>query len=134
MNRQHAKKHRKNCTRSEGLLWSILRGRQLCGLKFRREHLIDPWIVDFACVGKSLVVEIDGGYHDATIEVDLRRQRDLESRGWKVVRFTDEEVEQDAEAVARGIAVAIEMDYSFEPRSKTGSGARSIRAKKAKPK
>ncbi|SMP59011.1 Very-short-patch-repair endonuclease [Neorhodopirellula lusitana] len=134
MNHQHASNRRQNNTRSEGLLWSILRGQQLCGLKFRREHPIDPWIVDFACVAKSLVVEIDGGYHDGKIDDDLRRQRDLESRGWKVVRFTDQEVEQDAEAVARGIAAAIEMEYSFDPRLKTGSGARSIRARKPKPK
>jgi leucyl-tRNA synthetase len=134
MSHDYARDHRKNSTRSEGLLWSILRGRQLCGLKFRREHSIAPWIVDFACLEKSLVVEIDGGYHDLTIEHDLRRQRDLESRGWMVVRFTDEEVEDDAEAVARAIVAAIGMEYSYQPRMRTGSGARNVRAKKPKPK
>ena len=74
MSSKFARDRRKNATRSEGLLWSILRGKQLCGLKFRREHPIEPWIVDFACVSKHLVIEIDGGYHDATIENDLRRQ------------------------------------------------------------
>ncbi|MDA8744825.1 DUF559 domain-containing protein [Rubripirellula amarantea] len=134
MPNENARDRRKNKTKSEGLLWSILRGQQLCGLKFRREHPIEPWIVDFACVSESLVVEIDGGYHDETIEDDVRRQRDIESRGWRVVRFTDEEVEKDTESVARGIATAIGIEYSFEPRLKTGSGGRSIRAKKAKPK
>ncbi|MAP07806.1 MAG: hypothetical protein CMM00_02905 [Rhodopirellula sp.] len=134
MSHDQASNRRKNSTRSEGLLWSILRGQQVCGLKFRREHSIAPWIVDFACLAKSLVVEIDGGYHDATIERDMRRQRDLESRGWQVLRFTDEEVENDAEAVARAIVAAIDMEYSFQPRLKTGSGARNIHAKKPKPK
>ena len=55
---------RKTQTRSEGLLWSVLRAKQLCGLKFRRQYPIETWIVDFACPEKMLIVEVDGGYHD----------------------------------------------------------------------
>lgn len=130
----NARELRKRQTRSEGLLWSILRGGQLCGLKFRRQHPIAPWIVDFACVAKQLVVEIDGGYHDATQEEDLRRQRDLEQRGWTVLRFTDKDVEQDAESVARSIAVQVGLEYRFTPRRKTGSGMKSIKVQNPKPK
>ena len=61
MNRKNnASKIRKRQTESESLLWNILRTRQLCGLKFRRQHPIGPYVVDFACVEKHLVVEIDG--------------------------------------------------------------------------
>ncbi len=134
MKSEFARHRCKNATRSEGLLWSILRGRQICGLKFRREHPIEPWIVDFACVAKRLIVEVDGGYHEETAKDDLRRQRDLESKGWTVIRFTDEEVERDAEAVSRAIASKLDMEYSFKKRTKTGSGKNSIRAKKPKPK
>ena len=92
---ERARSLREKQTRSEGLLWSILRARQLCGLKFRRQHPIGPWITDFACREKMLVVEIDGGYHDETVEEDLTRQKYLESLGWTVIRFTAEDVEQD---------------------------------------
>ena len=79
-------------TTSEGLLWSVLRAQQLCGLKFRRQHPIEPWIVDFACPQKMLFVEVDGGYHDNAVEDDLKRQKHLETLGWKVIRFTEKEV------------------------------------------
>ncbi|MEX1028058.1 MAG: endonuclease domain-containing protein [Candidatus Paceibacterota bacterium] len=132
-NAEHNARHlRQHQTRSEGLLWSVLRAGQLCGLKFRRQHTISPWIVDFACIAKRLIVEIDGGYHDATQEEDLRRQRDLETRGWTVLRFTDEDVERDAEAVARSIIARVGLEYQFKPRQTTGSGKKSIKAKKSK--
>ena len=121
---------RRNQTRSEGLLWSILRAKQLCGLKFRRQHPMGPWVADFACVEKMLVVEIDGGYHDVTIAEDLRRQQDLQRLGWTVIRFSDDDVENDAEAVARAIAEELSIPYEFKKRQKTGSGMRSIRAAK----
>ena len=99
-----ARNRRQAKTKSEGLLWSVLRAKQLCGLKFRRERPIGPFIVDFACVSRKLVVEIDGGYHDETVERDRTRQELIERAGWEVIRFTDKEVEGDAEAVARAIA------------------------------
>jgi len=113
-------------TVSEGLLWSVLRARQLCGLKFRRQHPIEPWIVDFACPQQMLVVEIDGGYHDNVVENDLKRQRQLESMRWKVIRFSDKDVEVDAEGVARAIARVLNLEYEFKPRKATGSGMRCI--------
>ena len=93
----NARERRKQATVSEGLLWSILRARQLCNLKFRREHPICGFIADFACEEQKLVVEIDGGYHDQTAEKDLARENALRELGWNVARFSDE----DAEAVGR---------------------------------
>jgi very-short-patch-repair endonuclease len=121
---------RETQTASEGLLWSVLRARQVCGLKFRRQHPIEPWIVDFACPQQMLVVEIDGGYHDYVVENDLKRQRHLESMGWKVLRFSDKDVEEDAKAVARAIARELNLEYEFSPRRATGSGMHSMNATK----
>ncbi len=127
-----ARERRQQKTTSEGLLWHLLRGRQVSGLKFRREHKIGPWIADFACIAKQLVVEVDGGYHDQTAEKDLRRQRDLERLGWKVVRYTAEDVERDAEAVVRAIATEAGLDFEYIARKNTGSGMLNVRAKQPK--
>lgn len=111
-------------------MWSVLRAKQVCGLKFRRQHPIEPWIVDFACSQKMLVVEIDGSYHDYVVEDDLKRQKHLEALGWNVIRFADKEVEQDAEAVARAIARELNLPYEFKPRKATGSGMKDINTPK----
>ena len=129
-NSTRARSLRKTQTISEGLLWSVLRGKQLCGLKFRRQHPIEPWIVDFACPQKMLIVEIDGNYHDNVVEDDLKRQKKLEDLGWKVIRFTDKEVEEDSEAVARAIARELNLPYEFRPRKATGSGMKNINGPK----
>jgi len=84
----------------------------LCGLKFRRQYPIDPFIVDFACVEKKLVGELDGGYHEYVENQDRTRQQQLESAGWSVIRFTNEDVAGDVEAV--GIAIARHL--GIEPR------------------
>jgi very-short-patch-repair endonuclease len=127
---ERARSLRKTQTVSEGLLWSVLRARQMCGLKFRRQHPIELWIVDFACPQQMLVVEIDGGYHDDVVEHDLKRQEHLESLGWKVLRFTDKDVEEDVEAIARTIARELNLEYEFSPRKATGSGMKSTNTTK----
>ncbi|WP_235908758.1 endonuclease domain-containing protein [Roseiconus nitratireducens] len=121
----NSRDRRRRSTKSEGLLWSILRSKQLCVLKFRREHPVGPFIVDFACVSRMLVVEVDGGYHDQTIEADRERQELIEQSGWQIIRFTDREVEDNAEAVARAIANHMGIQYEFNPRSRRGSGNKS---------
>ncbi len=121
----NARERRRQSTPSEGLLWSILRARQLCGLKFRREHPIGGFIADFACEAKKIVVEIDGGYHDQTGEQDEARERMLRELGWDVLRFSDEDVERDAEAVGQAIAKYLRLEYSFQKRSGGGSGIKA---------
>jgi len=123
-----ARELRKRQTTSEGLLWSVLRARQLCGLKFRRQHPIGSWFVDFACPEKMLVVEIDGGYHDETVGKDLNRQRQIEQLGWRVLRVTADDVEQDAETVARGFARELGLPFEFERRKATGSGMLNLKS------
>jgi very-short-patch-repair endonuclease len=69
----------------------------LNGLKFRRQDPIGPYFADFACVGQRFVIEIDGSYHDAVCEADLNREAYLHARGWRVIRFSAEDVENDVE-------------------------------------
>ncbi|WP_145304899.1 endonuclease domain-containing protein [Crateriforma conspicua] len=128
----HARRRRSDATTSEGLLWSLHRGKQLCGPKFQREHPVGSYIADFACVTEQLVVEIDGGYHDENAEADLQRQEAIERLGWRIIRFTDQEVEQDAEAVCRALASFLGIPYDFQERSRNGSGFRSVHASPVK--
>ena len=84
-------------TKAEHLLWQMLRARQLDGYKFRRQHGIDAYIVDFFCHAASLVIELDGGVHDdpEVKKQDAERQRFLEENGYRVLRFKNEEVTND---------------------------------------
>lgn len=125
---QRARQLRLGQTKSESLLWSLLRAKQVCGLKFRRQHPIGSYVADFACVARKLVIEIDGGYHDFIAEKDLKRESFIKCQGWDVLRFNDEDVEEDVEVVARGIATHLGLQYDFIRRSKTGSGMLSQRS------
>nr|WP_116970817.1 DUF559 domain-containing protein [Blastomonas sp. UPD001] len=87
-----ARQMRREPTPAEEKLWQKLRHKQLLGFKFRRQHTIDRFIVDFYCGEARLVVEVDGEVHDYTQEEDAIRQDFLESLGLRVVRFRNEEV------------------------------------------
>jgi adenine-specific DNA-methyltransferase len=93
---------RKSSTKAERALWAQLRDRQLGGHKFRRQQPIGPYIVDFFCLERKLVVEVDGGQHGP--EVDERRTAFLESEGCRVLRFWNEEVLESMDGVLRIIA------------------------------
>jgi very-short-patch-repair endonuclease len=88
-------------TGPEKRLWSRLRSRQLQGSKFRRQHGIGPYIVDFYCPEQSLVIEIDGDSHaDAEqIQKDQRRDRYLQSIGLRVVRYTNDDIMKNLDGV-----------------------------------
>ena len=100
---EYRRKLRTTQTKAEGIVWAMVRNRRLGGFKFRRQFAIEHLIVDFVCLEQRLVVELDGGYHDMTIEEDIERDRFLAERGFLVFRIPNEEVFQDADAVARGI-------------------------------
>ncbi|MQG33656.1 MAG: endonuclease domain-containing protein [SAR202 cluster bacterium] len=82
-----ARNLRKNPTDAERLLWSHLRDRQLGGDRFRRQHPIGKYIVDFVCLKRALVVELDGGQHSDSRQYDADRTAHLDRRGFKVIRF-----------------------------------------------
>ncbi|MCA9129812.1 MAG: endonuclease domain-containing protein [Planctomycetales bacterium] len=117
-----AKKLRANQTKAESLLWELVRSSQLCGLKIRRQHPIGPYFADFACLSKRFVVELDGDYHDQVCAEDLSRQKHLESMGWRVIRFSNDDVLEDVEAVTRAIATQLGLVYSLCRRKPDGSG------------
>ena len=92
-------------TKAEIILWSKLKGKQLNGLKFRRQHGINNYIVDFYCPELRLVIEIDGGVHcyDSRITYDKQRQEEIEALGIKVLRYTNNDVIKNLEGVLNNI-------------------------------
>ncbi len=87
-----ARRLRSDITDAEKYLWAGLRDRQLCGAKFRRQHPIGPFITDFCCVERGLVVELDGGQHAEQGAADQRRTGAIETQGYRVVRFWNNDV------------------------------------------
>lgn len=99
-----ARSLRANQTDAERRLWSLLRSRQLNGLKFRRQHLIGSYIVDFCCAEHRLVVELDGGQHADEVQKDERRTQRLNEEGYRVLRFWNHEVLTETAAMVEAIA------------------------------
>jgi very-short-patch-repair endonuclease len=97
-------------TDAEQRLWQALRNRQLGGWKFRRQYPVGPFIADFACVEKKLVVEVDGGQHAKGLEKDHKRSEYLELRGYRVLRFWDNQVLQETDSVLEAIMFAVLED------------------------
>lgn len=105
---------RANQTDAEARIWSHLRNRGLGNARFRRQIAIDPYIVDFICTDHMLIVEIDGGQHAYQIEYDERRTKFLENRGYRVLRFWNNEVLANTEGVLE--AILAELVKSPSPR------------------
>ncbi len=101
--RQAAQKFRKVATPSEAILWQALRRRQLDGRKFRRQHPIASFVVDFVCIQQMLIVEVDGAIHADQLEADQERQALLESLGYRVLRLSADIVERDLAAALAAI-------------------------------
>ena len=102
--KEHALKMRDNATNAEHYLWQNLRGKQL-GVKFRRQHPIGEYIADFICLAEMLIIEVDGGYHQELIqkEADILRTNKLNALGYRVIRFTNDEVLFDIDHVLNTI-------------------------------
>ena len=91
MPKQNARRLRQSSTDAERGMWSALRDRRLKGYKFRRQHPVGAFIVDFACTEHGLVIEVDGGQHSYSAR-DPRRTAWLESQGWRVIRFWNNDI------------------------------------------
>jgi very-short-patch-repair endonuclease len=89
---QHARELRNQMTPAERKLWQFLSGRKLMNLKFRRQHLIVSFIVDFYCPEKKLIIEVDGGTHIDNQIYDEARENYLKSKGFRILRFLNTEV------------------------------------------
>ena len=99
---EKARDLRKAITPAERRLWSALRSRKLNGCKFRRQHPLGWFIVDLVCIERRLVIEVDGGQHAENPD-DERRTAWLEAQGWRVIRFWNDEVAENLDAVAERI-------------------------------
>jgi len=105
--RNRARKLRQQQTDVETKLWLRLRDRQLCGAKFRRQHPIGPYIVDFCCPDRGLIVELDGGQHAEQTAADQVRTCFLETDGYRVVRFWNHEVLEQMDAILQEIVTLL---------------------------
>ncbi len=115
---------RRELTNAEDRLWQRLRRKQVLGFKFRRQHAIDRFIVDFYCAEARLVVEIDGPIHQYSPEQDTLREQLLTSLGLRVLRFTNEQVLGPLDAVIEEIMEALAdptpQPHPHTPSSRTG--------------
>jgi len=129
-----ARRFRRNQTDAEGLVWSMLRSKQVDGLKFRRQEAIGPYIVDFVSFEKSLIIEIDGGQHGESRgrRQDEARSMWLRQQGYQVLRFWNNDVLLSREAVAETIRAALELGNAPSPQPSPikGEGAKTKRYRK----
>ena len=102
-----ARKLRRQSSDAECALWKQLRGRRLKGYKFRRQAIIDPYIVDFLCLEAKLIIEADGGQHAEQIAYDTLRTARLENMGYSVMRFWNHEILGELCSVLEQIAKAL---------------------------
>lgn len=104
-----ARQMRHEPTHAENILWEAIRNRKLNDFKFRRQHPIDRFIVDFYCAEAHLVIEVDGTIHDYTPDEDALRQAFIESRGLRVLRFRNQEVLENLVSTLSKITLALNI-------------------------
>ena len=114
--KEYAKKHRDNPTKAELIIWEFLKSKQLEKFKFRRQHIIGQYIADFVCLDRMLVIEIDGKIHQLpdNKESDEIRTQWLESKGFKVIRFTNDEVINETDKVLSQIKESLNNQKSHK--------------------
>jgi very-short-patch-repair endonuclease len=101
-----ARKLRRQSTNPEDILWSLLRAHRLDGLKFRRQVPLLGYTVDFLCLQRKLVIELDGAQHDGERDYDAARTQEIERHGFTLIRFRNETVLNDRDAVIAAIREA----------------------------
>lgn len=111
----NARTLRTNLTLTEQRLWNALRNKQLQGHRFRRQHPIGPYIADLACIEQMLVIELDGGQHHDQIHYDENRTLFMQTQGWQVLRFWNNDVLQNFDGVLATIADALTITPPSQP-------------------
>lgn len=112
-----ARELRARGTRAEEVLWQELRSRRLGGLKFRRQHPIGPFVLDFCCVERRLAIEVDGGVHGTLEERDAERESLLVAAGFRVLRFSNDDVQQRLSQVLESIQTAAQVEPPSRPKA-----------------
>jgi very-short-patch-repair endonuclease len=125
MNPNHRRQHRHNVpaardlrqreTSAEDSLWEMLRDRRLGGLKFRRQHPVGPFVIDFCCPAHRLAIELDGGVHAGQRQEDAEREAVLTAAGYRVLRFPNEAVCDRLSDVLSTIAAAAQEERLPRP-------------------
>jgi very-short-patch-repair endonuclease len=107
---ERARELRRADTAAEQRLWNALRDRRIAGLKFVRQLPVGPYFADFACRSKKLVIEVDGALHgdEEAVAYDARRTAFLEREGYRVIRFTNDDVYKALPEVCEAIVAAVE--------------------------
>lgn len=107
LTKNYVKELRQNSTDAEKHLWYYLRARRLKGYKIRRQHLIYPYVVDFVCLERKLIIELDGGQHDNQHSYDEKRTAFLQTKEYLVLRFWNHEALQETDTVLNEILAAL---------------------------
>ncbi len=110
MDKIKARELRKNLTEAERVLWRYLRLRQFDGNKLRRQQPIGKYIVDFVCLEKKFIVEVDGGQHNLQIDYDSEHNEWLERQGFRILRFWNNQVLKEIDAVKERIMEVLNSD------------------------
>ncbi len=100
---------RRNLTPAEKIMWQLLRDRRFKDFKFRRDHPVDRFLVDFCCPKAALIIEVDGPVHDHQKEEDQKRQEYLTEMGYHVIRFTNDQVIQHLDDVLTEVTRILEQ-------------------------
>jgi very-short-patch-repair endonuclease len=103
-----ARRLRLTLTPAEQVLWQALKNRQLNGLKFRLQHPVESFVVDFYCPQHRLVIEVDGAVHDQQLGYDIARTERLNQLGYRVIRFRNQEVMSNLDYVLQQIVTTTE--------------------------
>jgi len=127
--RERAKQLRREMTPAEKVLWRELRTNKLNGLHFRRQQIIHGYFADFYCHQQELIIEVDGGIHEFQKDYDREREEYLMTIGFRIIRFTNEEITKDLKSVLKKILekckTPIPSAHSPFPSRKGGRGDRS---------
>ena len=121
-----ARRLRSNQTDAEIRLWSPLRSRRFRSYKFRRQHPIDRFIVDFVCIAQRLVIEVDGGQHQDQAAADRARDLSLLELGFRVLRFWNNDVLSNTQSVLEEIAKYLDAPALTPGPSPAGAGEGSL--------
>ncbi|HEX9386611.1 MAG TPA: endonuclease domain-containing protein [Anaerolineales bacterium] len=119
---ERAKKLRRAMTPAEKILWKELRTNKLNGLHFRRQQIIDGYFADFYCHQHALIVEVDGSIHEIQEEYDAERDAHLIGRGFRILRFKNEDIFKNLPAVLKKIVEACSLADSPFPKGKGAGG------------
>jgi len=121
--KRNARALRKSETDAERKIWQQLRSRSLNGAKFRRQHPVGPYIVDFIYINEKLIIELDGGQHQQQQAYDVQRTAFLEMAGYQVMRFWDNDVLLRTESVMQAIHNAVVTPHPNPLPTSAGRGS-----------